>query len=373
MTIKEFGDAEGSAMEVYMGPGHPMLHGLWAYRIVVDGERILDSEVMLGYVHRGLEKLAENRTYVQYGPIADRLCYGCSTFWNVLYVMGIEKCMGITNDIPERAQYLRVIGMELTRIASHLLWLAAWLADLGSWTMLMLPYREREYILDIMEQWTGQRLNYNFSRVGGMWPQKDLPEGWIDRTHEVLDHILHKLEQYRRYCDESDVFLKRSKHVGVMSKELALSLGVTGPNLRASGVPLDWRTKTPYLVYDRMKFEVPCQQEGDNYARYRQRMLEIRESANIVRQAMYDLPEGEIWTKPPRKFDGRAFFRLEDPRGESAVFIVGQDSNTPYRVKFRSPNFVNMQCYAPLLKGKLIANTVSVIGSMDVCMGETDR
>ncbi|MFX1533494.1 MAG: NADH-quinone oxidoreductase subunit D [Promethearchaeota archaeon] len=362
-----------SLMEVFMGPAHPMLHGLWAYRIVVDGERVMDSEVRLGYLHRGIEKLAENRTFRQFPPIADRLCYGASTSWNLTYILTIERLLGIEDQIPERAQYLRVLGLEITRICSHLVWLAAWLADLGSWAMLMLPYREREFFFDLMESWTGGRLNYNFGKVGGLADTRDLPPHFTDQAHKAIDRLFEKLDVYKNYCDESAVFMGRTKNVGILPKETALKFGVTGPNLRASGVNLDWRKKSPYLVYDKLKFKIPVQTKGDTYARYQQRMAEMKESCLIIRQILDNLPEGPLNIRPPRKLEGKAFLRTEDPRGEASFFIVGNGTDTPYRVKIRSPCFVNMSVFPTMMKYGKVADIVSVIGSMDVCMGETDR
>ncbi|MFX0090743.1 MAG: NADH-quinone oxidoreductase subunit D [Candidatus Hodarchaeota archaeon] len=360
-------------MEVFMGPAHPMLHGLWAYRIVVDGERVMDSEVHLGYIHRGIEKLAENRTFLQFPPIADRLCYGASTSWNLTYVMGIEKLLGIEDEIPERAQYLRVLGLEMTRICSHLVWMAAWLADLGSWTMLMLPYREREFFFDLMESWTGARLNYNFGRVGGLSDSRDLPPHFIDRAYKVVDRLMENLDLFKDMNDESAVFMARTKNVGFLPKETALKFGVTGPNARASGIELDWRKKDPYLVYDKLKFQVPIYTTGDTYARYQTRMLEMRESCKIMIQVLENLPEGPLNIRPPRKLEGKAFIRTEDPRGEAAMFFIGNGTNVPYRVKIKSPCFVNMSAFPEVMKHGKVADVVGVIGSMDVCMGETDR
>ncbi|MHA2299048.1 MAG: NADH-quinone oxidoreductase subunit D [Candidatus Hodarchaeales archaeon] len=361
-------------MEVFMGPAHPMLHGLWAYRVVVDGERVMDSEVKLGYIHRGIEKLAENRNFKQFPPIADRLCYGASTSWNLTYVLAVERAMGIEDQIPERAQWLRVLGLEITRICSHLMWMAAWLADLGSWTMLMLPFREREFFFDLMDSWTGNRLNYNFGRVGGLSDSRDLPPGFIDYTYEVMDRFMDKLDVYKDLNDESVVFMARTKDLGILKKEDALKFGVTGPNMRASGVDLDWRKKEPYLVYDELKFNAPTYEQGDAYARYQQRMDEMRESCDIIKQVFEKMPEtGPLSIRPPNKIEGQGFVRTEDPRGEATMFVVGNGSNTPQRLKIRSPCFVNMTSFPTLIKYGKLADIVSIIGSMDVCMGETDR
>ncbi|MFW9994991.1 MAG: NADH-quinone oxidoreductase subunit D [Candidatus Odinarchaeota archaeon] len=374
MTIDKITEPSAEPMEIYMGPMHPMLHGLWAYRIVVDGERVLDSEVKLGYIHRGIEKLAENRNFKQFPPIADRLCYGASTSWNLTYVMAVERAMGIEAEIPERAQWLRVLGLEMTRICSHLMWMAAWLADLGSWTMLMLPFREREFFFDLMESWTGGRLHYNFARVGGLADNRDLPPGFVDQMYKVIDRFMEKFEVYRDILDESEVFMQRTRNLGILKKEDALKFGVTGPNLRASGVNLDWRKKEPYLVYDQLKFNIPVYTKGDAYSRYQVRMDEMRESCEIMKQVVEKMPEsGPLNMRPPNKIEGKAFVRTADPRGAASFFIIGDGSNTPYRLKIRSPCFCNMQSFPTLTKYGKVADIVSVIGSMDVCLGETDR
>ncbi|MEW5759614.1 MAG: NADH-quinone oxidoreductase subunit D [Candidatus Thermoplasmatota archaeon] len=360
-------------MWVNMGPQHPSTHGLWDLLVKVDGETIVDAIPQIGYLHRGIEKIGENRTFVQFIPITDRLCYIANISWSTLYVMSVEELADIK--IPDRAKYIRVITLELQRIASHLVWLAAYGADLGLLTMLLYPMRERELILDLFQILTGARLTYNYPRIGGV--KNDLPKEFMDRLPIVLDYIEKKVMDYESMMDHSDVFLIRTKRVGILPKDKAIELGVTGPILRASGFKFDLRKNAPYLVYDKFDFNIPVGLQGDSFDRYKVRVEEIKESIKIIRQAIKSMPNGEIIAKVPKagpKAPKKAVYvRAEDPRGEGAFYLVGNETNKPYRIKIRSPTFVHILALPHFTIGYKIADVPAIMGSVDPCMGEVDR
>jgi NADH-quinone oxidoreductase subunit D len=349
-----------------------MTHGLWDLRVKVDGETIVDTEPKIGYLHRCHEKIYENRTYPQIVPISDRLCYGSSMSWSYTYVHTVEELMGV--EVPEKAEYIRIILLEIQRIASHLMWLAAYGGDLGIFTMLLYPMRERELFQDILQSATGNRLLYNYPRIGGV--RNDLPRDFGQHLVGVLDWFDEKLVEYEDMLDESDIFRLRNRKVGVISGKKATNLGVTGPTLRGSGVKMDLRKDDPYSIYDRFDFKVCTDSSCDCWGRYRVRMDEMRESSKIIRQAVKGLPRsGEIQSRRvPRNAPKRdVFVRTEDPRGEAAMYIVGDGTNRPYRVKIKSPMFINMSALPDMLIGYKLADVPAICGSIDVCMGETDR
>jgi len=347
-----------------------MTHGLWNLRIKIDGETIIDAVPEIGYLHRGMEKMAEARTYEQFIPIADRLCYGASMSWEYIYCLAVEKLMGV--ECPERAEYIRVIVLEMQRISSHLMWLAAYGPDVGNLTMLLYAMREREILLDIMQKLTGTRMTYNYIRFGGV--KNDVYDTFERDTLKALDWIDKKIEDYEGMLDENKIFLMRVQGVGRLSATDAINLGVTGPCLRGSGVAIDLRKHHPYSVYNELDWEMMVEKEGDSYARYRVRMNEMRESANIIRQAFKKMPAGPIRNQgPKRPPKGTAFCRSEDPRGESSFYVVSDGKNTPFRLKLRSPNFVNMSASPKMLIGNKVADVPVIMGSIDICMGETDK
>ena len=301
-------------MWINMGPQHPMTHGLWNMRVKVDGETIVDSEPVIGYLHRGWEKMVENRTYPQIIPMADRLCYGSSFTWSHVYCMTVEKLMDI--EVPERAKYIRAMSDELQRIGSHLMWLAAIGTDLGNLTVFLYATRDRELFLDLFTSLCGARMTYNYCRIGGV--RNDAPENWVRDLERTLDYFEKRLKEYDMLIDKSKLFRMRMEGLGYMSAKDAINAGITGPVLRASGVKYDIRHNDPYEVYDELDWQMCTHDACDTWARYRVRMMEMQESVNIVRDILKKMPKsGPIRVKPPRAAPvGTAIARMEDPRGE---------------------------------------------------------
>lgn len=367
-------------MTLHMGPQHPMLHGLWSFTVQLDGEKIYDADVKLGYIHKGVEKICETRTYDQVIPLMDRgVCYASAMTWGGLFVGGVERLWGIEDQVPERALWIRTALHEAQRLTSHAFWLAAFVADTGNWTGMMLGLRDRDLWTDILESVTGTRINFNYNRVGGV--ALDLPPNFNELVLEACDYQEEVgFQQYEELLDKSDIFMMRTRDVGRMSKQEALDWGVTGANLRATGIPADIRKLDGYLKYDELDFKIPVGSNGDTYDRYKVRIEEMKQSVKILRQIITEekIPEGPInMAKIPRKpANKEAFFRIEDPRGESSVYIVDDSANrskNPYRVKIKSPAFVHMSTFSNLVRGGKMADLVLILGSIDLCTGETDR
>jgi len=357
-------------MWINMGPQHPMTHGLWNLRIKVDGETIVDAEPEMGYLHRGIEKLCENRTYTQIIPLADRLCYGSSLTWSHLYCLTIEDLMGI--EVPERAEYIRVAAIEMQRIASHLMWLAAYAADLGTLVGFIYTMRDREVFIDLLQAMSGSRLTYNFPRIGGV--AHDVPPNFERDALRACTYMEKKLDEYELLFEGSKVFMMRNEGVGVLKKEQAMNLGVTGPPLRASGAKYDLRKDHPYSIYPEIEFEPISLPDGDCYARYKVRMDEMRESCKIIRQAVQKMPKGKWRIVAPRNGPvGTGIGRVEDPRGEGMMYVVGNGTPKPYRLKIRSPIFVTVSAAKHMLVGYKVADVVAIMGGLDMCIGEADR
>jgi len=357
-------------MWINMGPQHPMTHGLWNLKIKVDGETITDAEPEVGYLHRGIEKICENRTYTQILPIADRLCYGASLSWNHLYCRTVEDLMAI--EVPERAQYLRVASLEMQRIASHLMWLAAYAADLGMMTGFIYAMRDREVFIDILQALTGSRITYNYCRIGGV--AHDAPPDFERDSMRACAFMEKKISEYYDLYEGSRVFMMRNVGVGKLSKEDAMNLGVTGPPLRASGVRYDLRKDMSYETYPEIDFQPITHPDGDCYARYRVRMEEMLESCKIIRQAIRKMPKGNWRVRAPRNAPvGAGLGRVEDPRGEGMMYVVGDGTDRPYRLKIRSPIFVTVSAAKRMLVGYKVADVVAIMGGLDMCIGETDR
>ncbi|MBE0517745.1 MAG: NADH-quinone oxidoreductase subunit D [Thermoplasmata archaeon] len=357
-------------MWINMGPQHPMTHGLWNLRVKVDGETIVDAEPEVGYLHRGIEKICENRTYPQIIPLADRLCYGSSLTWSHLYCMTVEDLMGV--EVPERAEYIRVVTLEMQRLASHLMWLAAYAVDLGMMAGFIYSMRDREVLVDLLQSLSGSRLTYNYPRIGGV--AHDLPPNWDREALRACDYIETRLKEYEDLYEGSKIFMMRNVDVGLLSKEDALDLGVTGPPLRASGVKYDMRKDRPYSVYSDFDFEVCSRPEGDCFARYRVRIDEMWESCKIIRQAIQRMPKGKWRTVAPRNAPvGTGLGRVEDPRGEGMMYVVGDGSDKPYRLKIRSPIFITVSAAPCMLVGYKMADVVAIMGGLDMCIGECDR
>jgi len=357
-------------MWVNMGPQHPMTHGLWNLRVKLDGEIITEAEPVIGYLHRGWEKMVESRDFQQIIPMADRLCYGASLTWSHLYCRSVEELMEL--EVPDRAQWIRVITIELQRISSHLMWLAAVGTDLGSYTIFLYCMRERELILDLMNSLCGARMTYNYPRIGGV--RNDIPADWERDTLRVVTLMEKRVHDYEILCDECESFLMRMQGVGKMTAAQAMNLGVTGPNMRGSNIDFDIRRDDPYEKYAEVDFAVCKHPDCDSYARYRVRIDEMRVSCDIIRQAFAKMKPGPVRVKTPKTAPaGRAFAHVEDPRGEGLMYIIGDGSGKPYRLKVRSPIFVTVSAMPVALRGEKMADVPAIMGSVDMCLGETDR
>jgi NADH-quinone oxidoreductase subunit D len=358
---------------VNAGPQHPSTHGVFRMRFILDGEVIQDVEPVFGYLHRGIEKMTEGLTYAQDIVFTDRLDYLASMTNNQAYVIAVEKLAGI--QAPERAEYLRVIMAELMRISSHLMAVGFLLNDLGAFlTPLLYMYREREKILDLFDMVCGQRLTYNYMRIGGV--SQDIPEEFLPALKKYIDSLPGFIAEYDRLLATNEILLVRTKNVGILTKESAINYSTAGPVLRGSGVKWDIRKADPYSVYDRFQFEIPTGTKGDVYDRYRVRIEEMIQSINIIKQAIAQLPEGEIQTKvtrilrPPK---GEAYGHIEGPKGELGFYLVSDGSTNPYRLHIRPPSLLNLTPLREMLIGVKIADAMAIFGSIDICVGEIDR
>ncbi len=356
-----------------MGPQHPSTHGVLRLVVTLDGENIVDVQPDIGYLHSSVEKMMEYRTYVQNVALTDRgMDYLIALQNEQAYCLAVERLAGI--DAPARARYLRVIFNELNRLASHLVWLGTWGIDLGATTVFLWCFRERESILDLFEQVTGGRLHHVYYRIGGVYA--DLPEGWVDACRGFLDDFLPRVDEYDALLTANPIFLARTTGVGVISRRDALAMGASGPVGRASGLAADVRKVAPYEVYDRVEFDVPVLTEGDCFARYRVRLEEMKQSVRIIRQALRDLPGGEIRTRVPMTMKaprGEVYVRTESSRGDLGVFLVSDGGETPYRVKIRAPSFSNLYALTEMMKGWKIADVIAILGSIDIVLSDVDR
>jgi len=358
---------------VNLGPLHPSTHGVFRMKTTLDGEVVVDMEPVFGYLHRGIEKLAEERAYSGVIPLTDRLDYLASMSNNLAYVLAVEKLAGIT--VPERAEYLRVIIAELQRLASHLCAVGFFLNDCGAFmTPVLYMIREREKILDLFDMVCGQRLTYNYMRVGGV--SHDIPEEFLPALYKFIQRMPGFIDEYDQLLKENEVLLVRAKGVGVLPKELAINVSASGPVLRGSGVKWDIRKADPYSVYDRFEFDIPTGTVGDCYDRYRVRIEEMRQSVRIIKQAMEQLPEGEVRSDVPpliRPPVGEAYARIEAPKGELGFYLVSDNSIAPYRCAIRAPSLINLTALRDMVKGWKVADAIITFGSIDICMGEVDR
>lgn len=364
-------------MIVNMGPQHPSTHGVLNFLLVTDGEVMHRAVPQIGYLHRGIEKLAESVTYHGFMPFTDRIDYLAAMSANQGYAMAAEKLLGVT--VSPRAEYLRVIACELNRIASHQIATGALPMDLGAYTPFMHWVREREYINEIMETWCGSRLTYNYMRIGGV--SQDLPDGLKDKILRWLDHFEPLLREYDNLISHNEIFIQRLANVAPITADDAIDYGLVGPNLRASGVDWDLRRDEPYSVYPDFEFEIPLGRGfrgavGDCYDRYFVRLLEIRESCKILRQALDRIPEGEIRGKVPKKLivpSGETYARVEAARGEMGFYLVSKGVHSAYRLKIRTGSFTAMSIIEKISHGLMIADLVALIGSLDVVAPEVDR
>jgi NADH-quinone oxidoreductase subunit D len=358
---------------INMGPQHPSTHGVLRVVLRLDGERVVDADVVIGYLHRGVEKLCEHRDWAQIVLITDRMDYVAAASNNLGYCETVEKLMSI--EVPRRAQYIRTILAELQRIASHLLWLGTHAMDIGAMTVFLYAFRERELILDLFEEYCGARLTYNAMRIGGL--PLDIPPGWDRKLRAFCDVLEEKVVEYEELLTHNRIWVDRTRRVGVISGADAIAIGLSGAPLRASGVMRDVRKDEPYAAYSEFDFTVPLGTEGDTYDRYLCRMEELWQSTRIIRQGLDGLPEGPIIGKVPRLIKppaGETYHAIEAPKGEIGFFIASDGkSNTPYRFRVRPPSFCNLQALPQLIKGHLVADVVALIGSIDVVLGEVDR
>jgi len=362
-------------LEVSMGPQHPSTHGVFRMDVALDGETVVKLKPVFGYLHRNHEKIAEDETYLGSMPYTDRLDYFCSLTNNWAYALAVETLAGI--EVPERAQYLRVITAELTRLQNHACLIGFLMQDMGSsGTPLMYAFREREKILDLFESLTGARMMCNYMRFGGC--RIDLPAGWLAQAQRVVDAFPKFLDEYESLLRANEIIMARTQGVGVLSAELAVNAGVTGPMLRATGVNYDLRKVDRYGIYDRFKFRVPLGDHGDVYDRYMVRLLEMRESVSILRQAMGELPEGPI-QDPKTKIrgfrpkPGEAYGRIEAPKGELGFYLVSDGTPNPYRYRVRPPSLINLTVLEDMCLGRNVADVVIILGSVDIVLGEVDR
>ena len=357
---------------INMGPQHPSTHGVFRLVLWIDGERIVKSEPHIGYLHRGSEKICESEHYNQVITLFDRLDYVGNLNNELAFCLAAEKIMEI--EVPERAEYIRVILCELNRIASHLLFYGVYGLDAGAMTPMLYAFRERERVQELFESVTGARLMHNYIRIGGL--KEDVPSDFKDRVLRLTDQLKSGIDECDELLSQNEMFLARTKGVGKLSGRDAVDYGVTGPALRASGVSEDIRITDTYSIYDRFDFGIPIGTEGDCWDRFYVRVEEMRESLRIIDQAMKDLPDGDIAAnvrriiRPPK---GEVFVRTESPRGDLAVFLVSDGTDTPYRVKVRAPSFANLQALNHMLKSAYLADAVLILGSIDVIMGEVDR
>ena len=356
-----------------MGPQHPSTHGVFRMRVTLDGEVVVDVEPVIGYLHRGIEKLAEGRTYTQNIPFTDRLDYLSSMTNNLAYVLAVEELAGIK--VPERAEYLRIIISEMMRISNHLMAVGFFLNDVGAMmTPILYMFREREKLLDLFDMVCGQRLTYNYMRIGGM--SHDIPEEFLPALKRFVVEMPGFIDEYDQLLAENEILLVRTKGVGVLPRDMAINIAASGPVLRASGVKWDLRKANPYSIYDRFEFDVPVGSAGDCYDRYWVRVQEMRQSVRILEQAIAQLPEGEVCANVPhllRPPVGEVYGHIEAPKGDLGFYLVSDNSIAPYRFHVRPPALINLTALKDMTIGWKIADLVITFGSIDVCLGEIDR
>lgn len=399
------GDVESQAatlqsekMTLNVGPSHPTTHGVLRLLVELEGDIMTKVTPVIGYLHRGDEKIAENMTYNQFVPYTDRLDYLGPLANNVAYAIAVEKLAGI--EVPARCQAIRVICAELARISSHLLGIGVFGMDTGAWTPFMYCFTEREKLMDLFEELTGARFTNSYTRIGGV--TRDIPEGWTGRVVQVLNEMQRTLKEVDTLLTRNRIFYDRCVGVGVISKEDALSYGITGPNLRGSGIPLDLRKDKPYSGYENYDFDVPIGKTGDCYDRFIIRMEEVYQSIRIVMQAIEKLPDGPwyaedakkifappkskvltsmeeliqnfmIVTQGPQVPAGEVYFEAENPKGALGFYVVSRGGGVPYRLKIRSPSFCNLSILPKILPGLMLTDVTTVLGSLDFVMGECDR
>ena len=399
-------EMHGEKMVLNMGPSHPATHGVLRIVLELDGEIITKATPEIGYLHRGDEKIAENMTYNQFIPYTDRLDYLAPLDNNVAYALAVEKLLGIGKALPRRCQYIRVICCELARVSAHLLGLGSFAMDVGALTVFLHTFTQRETIYNLIEALTGARFTTSYTRIGGL--ARDLPPGWIGQCRKFLDEVVVNIDETEKLLSRNKIFVDRTRDVGLIARETAIDYGLSGPNLRGSGVDFDLRKAHPYLVYDELEFDVPIGSVGDCYDRYLVRIEEMRQSVRLLSQCLDKIPGGAAneAKEPiniadgkvvlPSKFKvltsmeelihqfilvtegvnappGEVYFSAENPKGELGFYIHSKGGGTPNRLKIRAPSFVNLSILPQLLPGHMVSDTVAIFGSLDFVMGECDR
>jgi len=373
--VSDTGELDGTVLEVAMGPQHPSTHGVFRMDVSLDGETVVKLKPVFGYLHRNHEKIAENTSYLGSVPYTDRLDYLCSMTNNWAYALSVERLAGL--QVPERAEYIRVITAELTRLVNHCSLIGFLMQDMGAMgTPLMYAFREREKILDLFESLSGSRMMCNYMRFGGC--RCELPNGWIEQAKKVVASFPEFLDEFEALLSENEILIARTQGVGVLKKELAINASITGPMLRACGVNYDIRKVDKYGIYDRFNFRVPLGEHGDVFDRYMMRVLEMRESLKILEQALAQIPEGPIMDPKAklrgfRPKPGEAYARIEGPKGELGFYLISDGSPNPYRYRVRPPSLINLTVLEDMCLGQTIADAVIILGSVDIVLGEVDR
>jgi NADH-quinone oxidoreductase subunit D len=396
-TMPTIEPGQDRTMILNMGPQHPSTHGVLRLILEIDGENVVRMMPDIGYLHTGIEKTCEAKFYQQVVPLTDRIDYLCPLTNNLCYVLAVEKLLGL--EIPPRAQWIRVMLNELTRINSHLVWLGTHALDIGAMSVFLYCFREREDLLRIFEMVSGQRMMTSYFRVGGL--ALEPPLGLFERVKHFADRFPGRVDEYEGLLTSNPIWVERTKNVAYLAPDDAIAIGATGPTLRASGVDWDLRRDMPYSAYDQFQFKVPLRSEGDVFSRYMVRVEELRESNKIVQQALAGLPEGSIKADAPKVVlperekmktqmealiyhfkiitegftvpAGEVYQAIESPRGEMGYYVVSDGTAKPYRVHMRSPSYVNLQALPKMCEGRLIADVVAAIGSIDIVLGEIDR
>jgi len=396
---QETEELQGEKMVLNMGPSHPATHGVLRIVLELDGEIISKATPDVGYLHRGDEKIAENMTYTQFIPYTDRLDYLAPLANNVAYALAVEKLLGIEKQLPARCQFIRVICCELARISAHLLGLGSYSMDVGALTVFLHTFTEREKIYNLCESLTGARFTTSYTRIGGL--SRDLPPGWVEQCRKFLREVVVNIDETETMLSRNRIFVDRTQGIGVIAKDDAIDYGLSGPNLRGSGVEHDLRKAHPYLVYDQLEFDVPVGTAGDCYDRYLLRIEEVRQSVRILHQCLdklpggpVNVPDGKIALPPKDRVltrmeelihhfinvtqgvnapPGEIYFGAENPKGELGFYINSKGGGTPHRLKIRAPSFVTLSILPRLLPGHMVSDVVAVLGSLDFVMGECDR
>lgn len=365
-------DIRAGEMTLNIGPQHPATHGVLRLVVQLDGEKVTSCEPVLGYMHRGYEKLAEVRSYLQITTLVNRIDWVSGFANEIPLVLAAEKLLGV--EAPPRAQYIRTLLAEMQRIASHLVFFGAYPLEVGAITPMFYSFRERERVLDLIESVTGGRFHPNFNRVGGL--KEDLPAGFKREAADAMESVRRVASEIEDLLLHNDIFIERTKGVGVLAPDLALELGVSGPNLRGSSIAEDVRRTNPYLVYPELEFDVITESGCDAYSRTVVRLRELVESTKIVDQCLDSMPSGPVMAKVPRVIkipEGEVYVRAENPRGEMGYYLVSRGGTRPYRLKIRSASFANISCLPYLLKGVYVADIIAILGSLDFVLGDVDR